>query len=113
MKTNSVNLEDYRTKLGSVKSKVFTGRDRGLLVRKKSSIDKLFDENDKVKFIIPADIFSITPSFLEELFFNIAKKYSKKELYEKLDLEGNAYDLRDSLDEAIDRILQAKTGLEK
>lgn len=113
MKTNIINLESYRTQLGSVKSKVFTGRDRGVDVRVRSRIDSLFEEYEKVKLIIPHDIFSITPSFLEELFFNVVKKYGKKDLYEKLDLDDNTYDLRDPLDEAIDRILQRKTGLDK
>ena len=109
MKTNIINLENYRTQLGNVKSKVFTGRDRGLDVREKSHIDELFNECEKVKFVIPNDIFSITPSFLEELFFNVGKE----KLYEKLDLEGNIYDLHEPLNEAIDRILQRKTGLDK
>ena len=43
MKTNIINLENYRTQLGNVKSKVFTGRDRGLDVREKSHIDELFN----------------------------------------------------------------------
>ena len=66
-----------------------------------------------MKFVIPNDIFSITPSFLEELFFNVVKVYGKEKLYEKLDLEGNIYDLHEPLNEAIDRILQRKTGLDK
>ena len=113
MKTNIINLENYRTQLGNVKSKVFTGRDRGLDVREKSHIDELFNECEKVKFVIPNDIFSITPSFLEELFFNVVKVDGKEKLYEKLDLEGNIYDLHEPLNEAIDRILQRKTGLDK
>lgn len=113
MKTNIINLENYRTQLGNVKSKVFTGRDRGLEVREKSQIDALFDKYEKVKLVIPNDIFSITPSFLEELFFNVVRTHGKKILYEKLDLEGNSYDLHDPLDEAVDRILQHKTGLDK
>lgn len=113
MKTNTIDLENYRTRLGSVKSKVFTGRDRGMDVRNKSQIDVLFETSDRLKFIIPNDIFSITPSFLEELFFNIVKKYGKEKLYEKIDLTGNQYDLYEPLNEAIDRILQRKTGLDK
>lgn len=113
MKTTTINLEEYRTQLGSTKSKVFTGRDRGEEVRRKSQIDSLFENYDKVKFVIPTDIFSITPSFLEELFFNVVRKYGKKAVYDKIDLSGNSYDLQEPLDEAIDRILQKKTGLEK
>ena len=78
-------------------------------------LDLPHDDNEceKVKFVIPNDIFSITPSFLEELFFNVVKVYGKEKLYEKLDLEGNIYDLHEPLNEAIDRILQRKTGLDK
>lgn len=78
MKTNIINLENYRTQLGNVKSKVFTGRDRGLDVREKSHIDELFNECEKVKFVIPNDIFSITPSFLEELFLMLLRCMVKK-----------------------------------
>mgnify|MGYP006373383329 FL=1 len=40
-----IDLEQYRTQIGSTKSKVFTGRDRGEDVRKRSMIDEVFEEN--------------------------------------------------------------------
>lgn len=50
---------------------------------------------------------------LGRTIFNVVKVYGKEKLYEKLDLEGNIYDLHEPLNEAIDRILQRKTGLDK
>lgn len=60
-----INLEEFRVKKGNAISKVFTGRDRGEMVRKKSKIDELEREFDKVTIIIPKDIRSINPSFLK------------------------------------------------
>lgn len=55
MKTNNIiDLENYRTQLGSVKSRVFTGRDRGEDVRKRSNVNKIFDDNDIVVVKSPA-----------------------------------------------------------
>lgn len=110
MKT--IDLDKFRTIKGSVKSKVFTGRDRGQLVRERSKIDEIFDGKEVVKLIIPDDIFSITPSFLEEFVENIVKNYGKDIVLSKLDLAGNQYDITEPLQEAIDRILQTKTGLD-
>lgn len=107
-----INLERYRTESGSTKSRVFIGRDRGKYVRDKSNIDKLFEENDKLVIIIPDDIYSITPSFLEELLFKIVRKYGRTEFEKKFTTRGK-YDLSSSLDEAIGRILQDKTGIDK
>ena len=79
MRTNNIiDLENYRTQLGSVKSRVFTGRDRGEDVRKRSNIDKIFNDNEIVIIKIPNDVYSITPSFLEQFFYNVVKKYGKE-----------------------------------
>ena len=110
---NIIDLEDYRSQIGSVKSKVFTGRDRGEDVRNKSQLNDLFEHFDKVKLIIPKDIYSITPSFLEELFRNVVQKYGRSIIEQKLELETNGYDLQGPLDEAVERILQNKTGSDK
>lgn len=108
---NQINLNKYRTVVGKTKSRVFTGRDRGADVRDKSGIDNLFSSTDILKIIIPEDIFSITPSFLEELFKNIVTKYGKEITIEHTKFEGN-YKIQPAFEEALDRILQDKTGLE-
>ena len=69
-KDNTINLEDFRAKDGHKISKVFTGRDRGLYVREQSKIDEIEQSYDEVKIIIPNNIYSINPSFFEELFVN-------------------------------------------
>lgn len=109
---NIIDLEKYRTQLGGVKSKVFTGRDRGEEVRKKSNIDNIFKENDTITIIIPENVYSITPSFLEQFFYNIVKQYGKEAFLQKIKWENNGYNIDGPLDEAIDRIINDKTGLD-
>lgn len=110
---NIIDLDAYRTQLGSTKSKVFTGRDRGEDVRVRSNIDKIFEENDKIKIIIPKDIYSITPSFLEEYFYNVVKKYGKNDVESRLEWETNGYSIHEALSEAFERILRRINGLDK
>ena len=106
-----IDLEKFRTSNKTTKSRVFTGRDRGRDVRISSDIDKQFANSDTLTIIVPDDIFSITPSFLEEFLFNIVRDYGKENVVNKLKFKGK-YDISQSLDEAIDRILQKKNGLE-
>ncbi len=114
MATVRINLEDYRSedKVRHIKSKVFTGRDRGQEVREKSKIDDLETKNDKIIIEIPSDIYSINPSFFEELFFNVVTKLKKDAFLSKFKLEpkGN-YDFQEELMEAIDRILNDATAI--
>ncbi len=104
----TINLQDYRTP----GSNVFTGRDRGKHVRNQLNIDKLEAEYDKVKIIIPSDIWSINPSFLEEFLDKVVSKLNKEGFYKKFDImnEGE-YKIDSDLDEAIDRILQDEIAL--
>ena len=85
MSTARINLDDFRSedKVRHVKAKVFTGRDRGQEVREKSRIDELEKNNDEVIIEIPADIYSINPSFFEELFFNVVTKLKKEAFLNK------------------------------
>lgn len=100
-KISIINLEKHRTR----NSKVFLGHDRGIYVREQSRIDELFDKSDRVKFLIPDYIYLISQSFFEELFFNIANKYSQKEIWNKLEVNGNYFD---EINSAINRIIQLK-----
>lgn len=108
-KKNTILLETFRTK----GAKVFTGRDYGELVREESKIDEIECKFDKVYFVIPDNIYSINPSFLEELFKNVVKKLGKEEFKEKFEFknEGN-YNFDKALDEAIERLLRSKTALD-
>lgn len=112
MKNNIIDLELYRTQMGSTKSKVFTGRDRGEDVRKKSNLDLIFEGNDFIKIIIPKSIYSITPSFLEEYFYNIVKKFGKENVESRIIWETNGYSIEGALAEAFERILRRINGLD-
>ena len=103
------NLDDYRIP----GSKIFTGRDIGLDVKNKSNINTIFDENEKIEFIIPDNLFSINPSFFEELFIDIVLKNGKEIFFNKMVfINKGKYQFEKPLNEAIDRILREKTALD-
>ena len=107
---NKINLEDFRTP----KAKIFTGRDRGEQVRKDSKIDEIESKFDKVDFIIPANLYSINPSFFEELFINVVKKLGEDNFHQKFNfINEGKYNYEKPLKEAINRILREKTALDK
>lgn len=112
-KNNTINLEDYRVKKENKISKIFTGRDRGKSVREKSGIDNIEQEYDSISIIIPDNIYSINPSFFEELFVNVVKKLGKEKFLVKFKFNSiGDYDYNKPLNEAIDRILRRKTALD-
>lgn len=114
MRTYILDLGKFRKKAGKTVLKVFTGRDYGADVRDRSKLDSEFVSNDCVVLKIPTDTFSITPSFLEELFYNIVKDHGKEALLERLKFdESNVYEIEEPLSEAIDRILQKINGLSR
>lgn len=110
---NTINLEDYRVrgKDGTI-AKVFTGRDRGEDVRKASSIDEIEKQYDEIIIVIPDNIYSINPSFFEELFVNVVLKLGRDEFNRKFKFEsiGN-YNYERPLSEAIIRILRKNTAI--
>ena len=113
-KNNVINLEDYRSKDGNRISKVFTGRDRGKYVREQSHIDEIEEKYDTVSIIIPNNVYSINPSFLEELLVNVVIKLGKERFLEKFKISSEGdYLYEKPLNEAIDRILRNKTALDK
>lgn len=102
-------LEKYRIP----GSKIFTGRDIGLDIKKKSKINSIFENNDLIEFIIPDNLFSINPSFFEELFIDIVLKFGKETFFKKMKFESlGKYQYQKPLNEAIDRILREKTALD-
>lgn len=112
-KENVINLESYRVKIEGKVSKVFTGRDRGLSVRKESNIDSIEERFETIDIIIPDNVYSINPSFFEELFVNVVRKLGKENFLKKFKFksEGN-YKYETPLMEAIDRILRNNNALQ-
>ena len=110
---NIIDLEDYRVRGrdGTV-AKVFTGRDRGKDVRISSNLDELEKEYDCIKVIIPDNIYSINPSFFEELFVNVILKLGRDKFREKFNFESlGKYNFERPLNEAINRILRKNTAI--
>ncbi len=105
----TIDLETFRTP----GAKVFTGRDRGIEVRDASNIDSIEASNDSVVIIIPKDIRSINPSFLEEFLFNVVTKLKKEGFLNKFKFENKSprYKIEDDLEDAIDRILRKGNAL--
>lgn len=110
MKKYSINLGEYRTP----GARIFTGRDRGIEVRVKSKIDNFAIENDTLTIIIPEDIITINPSFLEEYFKNVIMTLGKEDFLKKFKFENQGeYKIEPNLNTAIDRILRKYSALKR
>lgn len=111
--SNIINLENYRAVDSTgYKSKVFTGRDSGRVVKEKSQLNKLIEENDIVEIIIPKDIYSINPSFLEEMLQDVIRKLGKEGFYDRIIFKNlGEYPYQRALEEAINRVLRPKTAI--
>lgn len=103
-----IDLQQYRTS----GSKVFTGRDRGISVREASKIDIIEPNCEQIQIIVPSDIRSINPSFLEEFLINIVLKLGKDKFNQKIKfIQNGRYNVNNDLEEAIDRILREENAL--
>jgi hypothetical protein len=105
----TIDLEKYRTP----GSKVFTGRDRGKTVRELTHIDELVPKDELVEIVVPADIRSINPSFLEEFLNNVVIKLGSLDaFYKKINFNSlGKYDVKSDLEEAVERILRQGNAL--
>lgn len=112
METNlpyRINLEDFRIK----GSKVFTGRDCGEQDRIESKVDEAISTHARIELVIPEDIYSINPSYLEEFLVNVVQKLgSKDEFFRRFVITNpGPYKIAKDLNEAIDRILREHHAL--
>lgn len=108
-KESIIDLKKYQTP----GSKVFTTRPRGKQVREASKIDILETQSDLVKVLIPKDIASINPSFLEEFLKNVVIKLGSEVFLKKIKFESvGRYNIEDDLTEAIERLLREQSAIE-
>lgn len=107
-KISTIDLQNYRTP----GSRVFTGRDRGKEVRTKTNINNLEINSDFVEIIIPEDLGSINPSFLEEFLFDVVIKLKTEGFFNKFKfINTGRYKIDSDLQEAVERILREETAL--
>lgn len=103
-----INLSNFRP----VGSKVFAGRDRGEQVRKNSKIDSIIEGTAPVQIVIPDDVYSVNPSFLEEFLINAVTILGKDLFFQKVSFVSNGpYKIQKDLEEAVDRISRTTTAL--
>lgn len=108
MKEETFDLGKYRAE----GAKIFTGRDKGKYVRKTSKFDNIEKENDRIFFIIPDNLYSINPSFFEELLINVVVKLGKDGFLNKYEFVNQGdYNYERPLMDAIDRILRENNAL--
>lgn len=108
MKTTKIDLQKHLFQ----EALIFTGRDRGREVRKDSNINKIESESDQVVIQIPRNIITISPSFLEEFFYDVVKKLGKEEFFIKFIFENPGdYKIKKNLDTAVKRILRTGNAL--
>lgn len=108
MKSIKIHLQEFK----SPGSKVFTGRPKGLEVRTNSKIDTLETQNDEITIVIPTDIYSINPSFLEEFLVNVVSKLGAEKFMDKFKFQNEGeYKIDQDLADAVERILRKENAL--
>lgn len=108
MSNITINIGDYRT----FGARIYTGRDRGEEVRNKSKINKIIESYDQIEIIVPDDIITINPSFLEELFRDVVIKLGKTAFYDKFKFTClGPYKIESNLDTAVERIIRKNSSL--
>ena len=104
----TIDLENFRTK----GSKVFTGRPRGEQVRTDSKVNELATKFDKIIVIIPENIYSVNPSFLEEFLKNVVQKLGEDKFYTQFQfICKGEYQINRDLGEAVGNILKEENAL--
>ncbi len=107
-KNNIIDLEDFRTP----GSKIFTGRDRGKSVKIDSRINEIELNYESVEIIIPDNVYSIIPSFLEEFLLDVVTKLGKDNFLNKFVFSSKGdYNPERAVNEAIERILRQNTSI--
>ena len=101
---NVINLGEYL----KGKSKVFTGNDFGDRVRIMSKIDSL-SLYSEITIIVPNNVRSINPSFLESFLKNVVINLGKELFKSRINFYNNGiYKVDDDINNAIERILRIK-----
>lgn len=95
--------------LGEYEGPVYSGRDRGELVRDKVRLDKADQEGaTRVEVAVPQDTYSVTSSFFLGLFGpSIVKAGSRDSFYQKYHFDAPPTILR-RMDAYVERALQRK-----
>src|SRR6185437_15793255 len=105
---NVINLAEWRTYSGS---KVFSGRERGKVVRERLRIDDLDHAAEPVEVRIPMDTFSVNQSFFLGMFAKSVRALGANMFRAHYRFDGPPEALR-SIQEGIDVCLHQGTALD-
>lgn len=104
MENYIIDFEKYR----SPESKVFSGRERGRVVREQIGFEEILNSSSKVEILIPDDIYTVNTSFFLGLFGNIVRRLGELEFRNKFIFKCTA-SILDDIEEGIDRALKEKS----
>ena len=76
MGENMKNVIDIKiSKYRASGAKIFTGRDNGMKARKELDLNRMDNEQDNIRILVPTDTWGINPSFFGGMFEGSIKKY--------------------------------------
>jgi hypothetical protein len=79
-----IDLNDYRTR----GVHVFSGRDRGITIRKKLDLSRIDLTPETVTIIVPKDVFSVNSSFFQGLFGDSVRALGEDRFKQKYDFDA-------------------------
>lgn len=98
-----IDLEDYRNE----DANVFTGNELGVQVKEASDIVQKEIEYEKIEILVPEDVYSVNPTFLEEFLRPVVEKLGREYFYKKFHFKClGPYEIDADLSEAVERILR-------
>lgn len=100
-----INLNDISNK----EVQVISGRSRGEATRKKFKIEKIEEEHNQVKVIIPKECYCLNSSFLLGLFGKSIRKFGSKK-FKEVFVFVNDENHREEIEEAITRALMSSNS---
>jgi hypothetical protein len=85
-------------------TRTFTGQPRGKKARADLRVNKLESEDVEVEVLVPADTYSVSPSFILGMFSPSIEALGREEFLKKYDFSSWPVELRGAVDEAIERV---------
>ena len=101
-------IEATTIDLGTVRdpqSRTYTGQPRGKAARSKLQIDSFDAREGTFSVRIPDDTYSVSPSFILGLFTQSIRRLGRTGFLARYDFESWPVELREAIEEAIDRVL--------
>jgi hypothetical protein len=86
-------------------SKTYTGQPRGKDARGRLNIQALDKADTTVEVRVPADTYSVSPSFVLGMFTASIELFGREAFYKKYDFSSWPPALKESVSEAVDRVM--------